>query len=178
MKWQVWVPLSVFLLLVILFSLGLMKGETSLDSPLMGEQAPAFSMPLLGQPGQTISLSSLQDKVLIVNFWASWCSGCREEHSILMDLSKDKRINLVGIAYQDQEAEAIAFLRDWSNPFHYSLFPENSRTAIDFGVYGVPETYVIDQQGVIRYKHTGPLTPQDHKAVILPLIDSLSLEKD
>ena len=162
-------PVIVFAGLSALFMVRLYSGDPArLPSALIGKVAPAFELPPLdglrdgaGRPVPGLSGTELKaGRVTVVNVWASWCAPCRIEHPVLMELSRDPAIRLVGIDYKDKAENARRFLGNFGNPFSAVGADETGRTAIDFGVYGVPETFVIGPDGVIRHKHVGPLTPE------------------
>ena len=162
-------PVLVFALLSALFMVRLHSGDPArLPSALIGKVAPSFDLPPLdglrdaaGRPVPGVSGAELKaGRVTVVNVWASWCAPCRIEHPVLMELSRDPAIRLIGIDYKDKAENARRFLGNFGNPFSAVGADETGRTAIDFGVYGVPETFVIGPDGVIRHKHVGPLTPE------------------
>ncbi|MBB6253519.1 DsbE family thiol:disulfide interchange protein [Nitrospirillum iridis] len=173
------IPLVLFLGLAGWFAVRLKqidRGDTPdrLPSVMIDKPVPAFDLPPLveGQPG--VASTGLADgKVRLVNFWASWCAPCRAEHPILMRLA-GQGVDIRGIDYKDKAADGQAILARDGNPYAAVAMDQSGRTAIDFGVYGVPETYVIDRQGRIRYRQVGPITPQDLQTRILPLINELS----
>ena len=115
----------------------------------------------------------MSGKVWLLNVWASWCVSCREEHPILVELSKSNAVPIVGLNYKDQRDDALQWLDKFGNPYNLSVSDTNGRVGIDFGVYGVPETFVIDKAGVIRYKQIGPVTPQALEQTIMPLVRKL-----
>jgi cytochrome c biogenesis protein CcmG, thiol:disulfide interchange protein DsbE len=160
-------PVLVFTGLALLFLVRLYSGDPSkVPSALIGRPAPAFSLPALdglqanGQPVPGLSRDDLKGRITIVNVWASWCAPCRQEHPLLMALAKDPAIRLVGINYKDNPENARRFLGALGNPFAAVGADPNGRAAIDWGVYGVPETFVIGPDGTIRHKQIGPLTPE------------------
>ncbi|HEU0290140.1 MAG TPA: DsbE family thiol:disulfide interchange protein [Burkholderiales bacterium] len=163
-------PLGIFVLLVFLLGVGLSLNPREVPSPLIGKPAPAFQLPQLHDPAKTFSPIELQGKVWVLNVWASWCVACREEHPVLTALARSGIAPVYGLNYKDQRDEAIEWLRRFGDPYQASLFDADGRVGIDYGVYGVPETYVIDKQGVIRYKRIGPITPDIVKQKIAPLI--------
>ena len=177
-------PLLVFAGLAGIFIVGLQSGDPSkLPSALIGQPAPEFDLPQLDgleADGQQIpALATVNfgnGKVTLLNVWASWCGPCRDEHPILMDLAKRDDINLVGINYKDQRENAVRFLTVLGNPFSRVGVDATGRTAVDYGVYGVPETFVIDQQGRVRYKKVGPLDAASLREGLLPVIDTLTAE--
>lgn len=170
MKRHVWLPLAAFLLLVGLLGIGLRLDPRAVPSPLIDKPAPSFQLPSLGAPGQVRSSDSLAGKVWILNVWASWCVACRQEHGALMEFAATGGVPLYGLNYKDRQGDALRWLQERGDPYVDSFFDGDGRVGIDFGVYGVPETFVIDGQGRIRYKHAGPLTPELLRDTILPLI--------
>ncbi len=171
--WAV-LPLAIFLALAALFFVQLMSGRdiAAVPSALIGAPAPETSLPPvegLGLPG--LDSSAFPGKVTLVNVWGSWCGPCREEHPILMALAEDKRFAIAGLNYKDQPENARRFLGDLGNPFSAVGADSSGRAAIDWGVYGVPETFVVGRDGKILYKHVGPLTAQSAQALLLPEIE-------
>ena len=167
-------PLGVFLVLVVLLAFGLNLNPREVPSPLIDKPAPAFELPQLHAPERTFMPASMKGKVWILNVWASWCAACRDEHPLLVDLSRQGIVPLVGLNYKDPREDALAWLKRFGDPYQLSVADVNGRVGIDYGVYGVPETYVIDKQGVIRYKRIGPVTPEILQTKILPLVSQLS----
>ena len=167
-------PLGVFAALVMLLAAGLTLNPREVPSPLIGKPAPQFRLPQLHQPEQTFAPAELKGKVWILNVWASWCAACRDEHPVLTDLANSRIVPVYGLNYKDKRDEAIAWLKRYGDPYDASIFDADGRVGIDYGVYGVPETYIIDKQGVIRYKHIGPLTPDIAQKKLRPLLKELS----
>ncbi|MCE4552910.1 DsbE family thiol:disulfide interchange protein [Pelomonas cellulosilytica] len=171
------VPLGVFLVLAGFLGLGLLRDPHELPSPLIGKPAPAFSLPTLGAPGKgdgpAFGPHELRGRVWVLNVWASWCATCREEHPVLLELAQRGIVPLVGLDYKDQPNEAHGRLTRFGNPYTLLALDADGRVGIDYGVYGVPETYVIDKAGVIRFKHIGALTPEVLNTKLLPLIQEL-----
>jgi len=167
-------PLGVFVVLVLLLGVGLSLNPREVPSPLIGKPAPAFQLPQLHQPEKSLSSRELQGKVWVLNVWASWCVACREEHPVLADLAKSNIAPIFGLNYKDRRDDAVAWLKRFGDPYQLSLFDPDGRVGIDYGVYGVPETYVIDRQGVIRYKRIGPVTPEIVQKKIAPLVAELN----
>lgn len=166
-------PLGVFAALVMLLAAGLTLNPREVPSPLIGKPAPSFRLPQLHQPEQTFAPGELKGKVWILNVWASWCAACRDEHPVLAELARSRLAPLYGLNYKDKRDAAIAWLKRFGDPYDASIFDGDGRVGIDYGVYGVPETYVIDKQGVIRYKRIGPVTPEIVQKIITPLIAEL-----
>ena len=170
------VALVVFLVLAGFLAVGLKLDPREVPSPLIGKQAPAFSLPQLAQPGQKLSTQELRGQVWMLNVWASWCVACRIEHPLLVEFSKQGKVPIYGLNYKDQRDDAIAWLQRFGDPYKVSLSDTAGLVGIDFGVYGVPETFVIDKRGVIRHKHIGPVTPDALRDTILPLVEKLEKE--
>ena len=161
-----------FLALVALLAIGLTRNPREVPSPLIGKPAPAFELPRLGQEAR-FSPAEMRGKVWLLNVWASWCVSCRDEHPVLVEFAKMKRVPLVGLNYKDPRDDALKWLARFGDPYDFSAVDSDGRIGIDYGVYGVPETYVIDRAGVIRYKQIGPVTPDVVAQKILPLISEL-----
>ncbi|MFZ9957611.1 MAG: DsbE family thiol:disulfide interchange protein [Burkholderiaceae bacterium] len=174
MKAKFLIPLVVFIILVGFLAVGLQLKPSEVPSPLIGKPAPAFTLPTLADPKKTFSPSDFKGKVWLFNVWASWCVACKEEHPVLMNLAKQNRVAIVGLDYKDQRDAALTFLQRGGDPYLLSVVDQNGRVGIDYGVYGVPETFLIDREGVIRYKHIGPVTPRVLEEKILPLVVVLS----
>lgn len=170
------IPLVIFVVLAIFLALGLKLNPRDIPSPLIGKPAPAFSLPVLSAPDQKLTDKDLKGQVWLLNVWASWCVSCRSEHPVLNELAKMKAAPIVGLNYKDEPEAAEQWLARLGNPYRVSILDTEGRTGIDYGVYGVPETFVIDKHGVIRYKHTGPVTSEDVERVFLPMIKQLKTE--
>jgi cytochrome c biogenesis protein CcmG/thiol:disulfide interchange protein DsbE len=168
------IPLAVFFVLVGFLYRGLKLDPREVPSPLIGKPAPEFALTQLDRPEETIHRADMLGKVWLLNVWASWCEACREEHPYLVDFAKLKALPIYGLDYKDERAPAQQWLTDRGNPYDASLFDANGRVGIDFGVYGVPETFLIDKQGVIRFKQIGPLTPEVLNNQVLPLLRKLN----
>ena len=167
------IPLGIFGVLAIFLYVGLGLNPTRVESPLIDKPAPSFTLPQLQQPTATFSSEEMKGKVWLLNVWASWCVSCRYEHPVFMQLARSKIVPIYGLNYKDEREDSIAWLRQHGNPYVLSAYDIEGRVGIDYGVYGTPETYVIDQQGVIRYKHIGPVSPKDLQDTILPLVKEL-----
>jgi len=166
-------PLLVFLVMVGFFAVGLRLNPHEVPSPLIGKPAPAFNLPLLGAPDQKLAMQDLKGKVWVLNVWASWCTPCRVEHPLITELAKTGGVPVYGLNYKDKPADAKAWLDKLGNPFAATVSDVDGLVGIDYGVYGVPETFVIDKQGVIRLKHIGPMTPEALRDTVLPMVDKL-----
>jgi cytochrome c biogenesis protein CcmG/thiol:disulfide interchange protein DsbE len=167
------IPFGLFVVVVGFLAVGLTLNPRELPSPLVGKPAPDFSLPQLHDPGKVISSNDLKGKVWLLNFWASWCGGCKEEHPVLIHLAQSGAVPIYGMDYKDQRQEALTWLREWGNPYPVVAVDESGRIGINYGVYGVPETYVIDKAGIIRYKQIGPLREDILQGKILPLVREL-----
>lgn len=167
------IPLGIFIVLVGFLAVGLKLDPREVPSPLIGKPAPDFKLALLSDPAKELSPADLRGKVWLFNVWASWCASCRQEHEVLLDLSRQGIVPIYGMDYKDQPAAAQAVLNQYGNPYVETVVDLDGRVGIDYGVYGVPETYLIDKSGIIRYKHTGPVSPDVLSRKILPLVKEL-----
>jgi len=156
--------------------IGLNLDPREVPSPLVGKPAPQFSLPRLDNPEQVFSGKDMLGKVWLLNVWASWCGACKEEHPLLVSLAKTGFVPVVGMDYKDTRDEALQWLAQGGNPYMTTIMDVDGRVGINYGVYGVPETYVIDKKGIIAYKKTGPITMQSLREVIVPLVKKLQAE--
>jgi cytochrome c biogenesis protein CcmG/thiol:disulfide interchange protein DsbE len=170
-----WV-LGIFGALVALLAVGLTLNPREVPSPLIGKPAPPFELPLLQQADRTFTAKEMLGKVWILNVWASWCEPCLQEHPVITTLAKTLPAPVVGLNYKDARENALPWLKRHGDPFLLSVYDGSGRIGIDYGVYGVPETYVIDKKGVIRYKRIGPVTPEIAAQKIAPLVSELGRE--
>ncbi len=168
------IPMGIFLVLVLFLGAGLKLDPKEVPSPLIGKPAPAFALARLDDPAQTIRRDDLLGQVWMLNVWASWCVACREEHPLLVEFAKSKMLPIYGLNYKDQRAAGQKWLADFGNPYNASLTDLDGRVGIDYGVYGVPETFIIDRQGVVRFKQIGPITPEVIRTKIEPLVRQLN----
>lgn len=166
-------PLVVFLVLAVFLYVGLGLDPREVPSPLIDKPAPAFTLPQLHDTKKQFSPAEMKGKVWLLNVWASWCVSCREEHPILLSLAQQNIVPIYGLDYKDKKEDAEMWLRQGGDPYTLSVMDRDGRIGIDYGVYGVPETYVIDKQGIIRYKQIGPVTMQNLRDKILPLVAEL-----
>ena len=188
-RWVRWLPLAVFAVLLAFLGIGLQLKPREVPSPLLNKAMPVFKLPTLAQPAQSLSPQDLRSQVWLLNVWASWCVACREEHPLLMALSQQPGLHMVGLNYKElqaselagqdpQSAEAVqkatarsqAWLQKQGQAFGVNLLDMDGRVGMDFGVYGLPETYLVDREGVVRFKHAGALTPDVVQQKILPLL--------
>lgn len=168
------IPLAIFLVLAGFLAVGLNLNPREVPSPLIGKPAPAFELTKLDAADQKLKRDDLLGKVWVLNVWASWCAPCREEHPLVMELARRKLAPVYGLNYKDTRPAGMAFLTQLGNPYEASLFDGDGRVGIDWGVYGVPETFVVDKQGTIRFKHIGPLTPEVLEKKLTPLLKELN----
>ena len=167
------IPLGVFLVLGAMLAVGLTLDPRQVPSPLIDRRAPAFVLPQLHDPKKALSSDELRGQVVVLNVWASWCVACRQEHPLLLALARADQVRLYGLNYKDRREDALRWLDYYGNPYRVSASDEEGTVGIEFGVYGIPETLVIDRKGVIRYKHIGPISEQDWQEVIRPLLQRL-----
>ncbi len=180
-RYLILVPFVIFLALAGLLWMGLSIDPRHVPSPLIGKPAPAFNLPQLYKEGK-VSPQDLKGKVWVLNVWASWCVSCRAEHEVVTEFVKKYKVDVLGLNYKDYATEeygdaAKQWLARYGNPYSKIAVDTDGRVGIDWGVYGVPESFVIDQKGVIRYKFTGPLKTQDVEETLAPLIQRLRAEK-
>lgn len=166
-------PFVIFIVLAVFLFKGLSLNPREVPSPLVGKPAPVFNLPQLHAPAKNFSPQDMKGKVWLLNVWASWCVSCVQEHPILVELARQNIVPIYGLDYKDKSADALAWLESRGNPYVLTVSDKDGRIGIDYGVYGVPETYVIDKQGVIQYKQIGPVTPQSLQETILPLVAEL-----
>jgi cytochrome c biogenesis protein CcmG/thiol:disulfide interchange protein DsbE len=166
-------PLAAFLALAGLLYKGLSLDPRKVPSPLIDKPAPVFTLPRLKQPEATLGTDDLKGKVSLFNVWATWCVACRSEHPVLMQLAESGKVAIYGLNYKDKREEAKRWLLRYGDPYLANAFDDDGRVGIDWGVYGTPETFIVDQQGVIRHKHIGPLTKEVVRDEILPLVEKL-----
>jgi len=166
-------PLGIFILLVGFLAVGLKLDPREVPSPLVGKPAPAFELPILHQPDKRFVPGEMRGKVWLLNVWASWCASCRDEHPLLVELSRKGVMPILGLNYKDKGEDALRWLKQFGDPYQLSVVDADGRIGIDYGVYGVPETYLIDAEGVIRYKQIGPVTAAILEQKILPLAMAL-----
>ena len=170
---KLFIPLGIFLVIGAFLFVGLWRNPREVPSPLIDKPAPSFSLPQLHEPGRVFSLSDMKGQVWLLNVWASWCVACRTEHPLLVELGKAKLVPIIGLNYKDKPDEAKAWLAQLGNPYALSVMDRDGNVGIDFGVYGVPETFVIDKTGTIRFKQIGPVTVEVLEKTILPLVRKL-----
>ena len=167
------VPLGIFIVLVVFLAIGLTRDPREVPSPLIDKAAPPFTLVQLHEPARQLSVADLKGQVWLLNVWASWCVSCRQEHPLMVELSKAGVVPIYGLNYKDKRDDALRWLDQFGNPYALSVMDADGKVGIDYGVYGVPETYVIDKSGTIRYKQIGPVTPEVLKQTIIPLVRRL-----
>ncbi len=173
MKAKFLVPLALFGVLAGFLAIGLQRDPHMVPSPLVNKAAPQFQVPQLILADQAFAPADMKGQVWMLNVWASWCVACKVEHPLLVDLANSRTVPVIGLDYKDKRIDALTFLKKNGDPYQLSAFDGDGRVGIDYGVYGVPETFVIDKQGVIRHKQIGPITPEALEKTILPLIAEL-----
>jgi cytochrome c biogenesis protein CcmG, thiol:disulfide interchange protein DsbE len=168
-----WLPLALFGLLAVMLGVGLKLKPREVPSPFIGKPAPAFALPQLADATRTLATADMKGRVWVLNVWASWCAPCRDEHPLLVELAREQKLTIVGLNYKDDRRNAQEWLRRLGDPYTVTAVDADGRAAIDFGVYGVPESFVIDRDGVVRFKHVGPLTREVWARDIEPLVRRL-----
>lgn len=166
-------PLVLFLILAVFLFKGLGRDTREVPSPLIGKAAPAFSLPTLQEPAKLFSPKEMLGRVWLLNVWASWCEACKDEHPVLMQFSTEKVLPIVGVDYKDKREDGIDTLKKAGDPYDEVISDADGKVGFDYGVYGVPETYVIDKTGIIRFKQIGPVTPENLRDKLMPLIAEL-----
>lgn len=167
------IPLIVFVVLVIFLAIGLTRDPSEIPSPLIGKPAPVFTAPVLDGGGMQFSNNDMLGKVWLLNTWASWCVACRQEHPLMMELAKAKILPIIGLNYKDKDELGMQWIARYGNAYDVSMTDRDGRIGMDFGVYGVPESFLIDKVGIIRYKQIGPFTEVDINKKLLPLVKEL-----
>lgn len=176
MRMRFMIPLLLFLAMLVFLGIGLTLDPREVPSPFIGKPAPAFSLPQVADAGKVLGNDSFKGRVSLLNVWASWCVSCRQEHPVLLELAKQNIVPIYGLNYKDEREAALGWLQRFGDPYQTSALDADGKVGIDWGVYGVPETFVIDKQGVIRHKQTGPVTEQVLRETLLPLIRQLQQE--
>jgi cytochrome c biogenesis protein CcmG/thiol:disulfide interchange protein DsbE len=167
------VPLALFLALAAFFAVGLTRDPRTVPSPFIDKPAPQFRLEQLKDPGAAFTPADMKGKVWMLNVWASWCASCRVEHPLLVEMSKSGVVPIVGLNYKDRREDALPWLAKFGDPYAISVWDIDGKVGIDYGVYGAPETFVIDKEGVIRHKQIGPITAEALDKTILPLLRKL-----
>ena len=172
-----WLPLAVFGLIAALLAAGVWLSRNpdrdALPSPLIGLPAPEFSLPVLHSPDYMVTAEDLRGQPYVLNVWGSWCPGCRDEHPVLTDFAETRRVRMVGYNWKDEPEDALRWLEQFGNPYWLVLADYEGRYAIDWGIYGAPETFLVDGEGVVRWKHVGPLTDEIIDTVVAPMVEAM-----
>ena len=173
MKKRLFVPLLLFVVLAAMLGVGLTLKPREVPSPFIGKPAPAFMLAQLHEPARSLSVADMKGQVWMLNVWASWCAPCREEHPLLLTMAREQAVPIVGLNYKDDPRNAQEWLLRLGDPYKVSIVDRDGSVGIDYGVYGVPETFVIDRAGVVRFKHIGPLTQDVWTRKVQPLLQQL-----
>jgi cytochrome c biogenesis protein CcmG, thiol:disulfide interchange protein DsbE len=169
-------PLFAFAALALLLGVGVMmnsgKDTSAIPSPLIGKPAPVFSLPVLGEPGRLVTDADLRGTPYLLNVWGSWCPECRVEHPVITDLAKSGRLRVIGYDYKDTPEDAQRWLQQFGNPYSLVVADEDGRAAFDWGIYGAPESFLVDAGGIVRWKYIGPMTPEVVREQLLPALEA------
>jgi cytochrome c biogenesis protein CcmG, thiol:disulfide interchange protein DsbE len=168
------IPLVLFLGLVVFLAIGLRRDPHAVPSPLINKPAPEFQLSQLKEPSKSFSAAEMRGKVWLLNVWASWCISCRDEHPFLLEYARSGAVPIYGLNLKDKREDALGWLGELGDPYVVSAADLDGRVGIDFGVYGAPESFLIDRNGVIRFKHVGPITPDIWQNTVLPLAKELN----
>lgn len=171
-------PILAFMTLAIFLGAALRLNPREVPSPFIGKPAPQFSLPMLQDASRQVSPDDMQDRVWLLNVWASWCVSCRAEHALLMRMAEEDKVAILGLNHKDQIKDAKQWLEEWGDPYVFSASDIEGVASFDWGVYGVPETFVVDANGIVRYKHIGPLDEYDALNTVMPLVRRLQEEHD
>ncbi|TNJ34428.1 DsbE family thiol:disulfide interchange protein [Arenimonas terrae] len=170
-------PLIAFSLLALLLGVGVLmnsgKDTSAIPSPLIGKPAPAFSLPVLGEPSRMITNADLGGAPYLLNVWGSWCPACRDEHPVITELAQSGRIKVIGYDYKDEPEDALRWLEQFGNPYALVIADRDGRAAFDWGIYGAPESFLVDAQGIVRWKYIGPMTDEVVRDQLLPELEKL-----
>ena len=176
-----WLPLLVVLALGLLLAVGIRLSRNpnreALPSPLVGKPAPQFALPVLHEPGRLVTSSDLLGSPYLLNVWGSWCPACREEHPVLTRFAETKRVRVIGYNLKDEHADALKWLDQYGNPYFMVLADYEGKPAIDWGIYGAPETFLVDGAGIVRWKHVGPLSDAIIRDELLPQLTDIERQK-
>ena len=176
-----WLPFLAFLLVAALLAAGVWLSRDpdreALPSALIGKPAPDFALPVLHEPTRVVTGRDLRGQPYVLNVWGSWCVECRVEHPVITRFAETKRVRVIGYNWKDESADALAWLERFNNPYWVVLADEVGRTAIDFGVYGAPETFLVDADGIVRWKHVGPLSDDIVRNELLPALTAAEQRK-
>ena len=176
-----WLPLAIFGLLAALLATGVWLSRRpdreALPSPLVGKPTPEFALPVLHEPGRVVRAADLRGAPYLLNVWGSWCPACRDEHPVLTRFAETRRIRVVGFNWKDTREDALRWLDQFGNPYWLVITDEEGSSAIDFGIYGAPETFLVDARGRIQWKHVGPLSDQIIRDELLPIIERIDPQR-
>ncbi len=177
MKPSRWLPLAVFFVLALLLASGVWMSRKpnrdALPSPLINKPAPAFTLPVLHEPTRKVTLDELKGQPFLMNVWGSWCVECRIEHPVITRFAETKRVRVVGYNWKDEPEDALRWLEKFNNPYWLVIADVQGRAAIEWGIYGAPETFLVDARGVIRWKHVGPLTDAIVANELMPALERI-----
>jgi cytochrome c biogenesis protein CcmG, thiol:disulfide interchange protein DsbE len=173
MKVKLLIPLAIFLVMAVFLGIGLTRDPRKLPSTMIDKPAPQFTLKQVSALDKNFSPEDMKGQVWMLNVWASWCTACRVEHPLLVEISNSRIVPVIGLDYKDKPEDALKFLSQQGNPYQLSALDLEGRVGIDYGVYGVPETFIIDKNGRIRHKHVGPITPESLEKELLPIIAEL-----
>lgn len=173
MRYRSLIPLAVFVAIAALLGVGLTLDADEVPSPLIGKPVPAFELPGVRDPQARVSPADYEGRVWLLNVWGTWCAGCREEHDVLLEAAREHDLAIVGLNYKDERGAAIDWLERLGDPYVASAYDPAGDVGLDLGVYGAPETYIVDAEGIIRHKHIGPLSPTELRETIVPLVREL-----
>ncbi|KQZ67836.1 MULTISPECIES: DsbE family thiol:disulfide interchange protein [unclassified Lysobacter] len=169
-----WLPLAAFAVLAVLLAAGVWLSRNpnreALPSPLIGKPAPEFSLPVLHEAGRLMRSDQLRGSPYLLNVWGSWCPACRDEHPVLTRFAETKRVRVIGFNWKDEHADALRWLEQYGNPYWMVLTDYDGKVAIDWGIYGAPETFLVDAKGVVRWKHVGPMSEATIRDELLPVL--------
>lgn len=168
--WRYLIPVGLFGALIVFFFFGLGRDMQTLPSPLVGKPAPVFELPTIDDPGKTFSNKELAGRPYAVNVWATWCVGCRQEHAALLEITKRGEVPLIGLDWKDERDLGLQWLAQLGNPYSVVVFDAEGRAAMEWGVYGAPETFLVDGNGIVLHRHAAPLTIEIWEREFLPLI--------
>ena len=171
------IPLILFVVLIVFLAIGLGRDPHIVPSALINKPAPDFALPELREPTKIISPKQMRGKVWLLNVWGSWCPACREEHPYLLEIARSGAVPIYGLDWKDKREDALAVLSELGDPYVLNVSDVEGRAAIDYGITGAPETYLIDKQGIIRYKEVGQLTPEIMQKKILPMVQELNADR-
>lgn len=168
--WRFYAPLAGLAVLVAFFYFGLFRNPSEIPSPLIGKPAPVFSLPSLQDPARRVSNESYRGRMYVLNVWGTWCPGCREEHAVLLDIARTNVVPIIGFDWKDERPLALRWLGQLGDPYVETAFDADGRAAIDWGVYGAPETFLVSADGTVLHKHLAPLTREIWERDFLPKI--------